>query len=195
MALKTFNVNHDIYKKFSDHCKKEGISMSKKVEKFLKNEIDKIDMMDDKSGSLFGHHTLQVHKTHHNAGGKSAVKNKNKSFGNGIIAIVGSHVDSVTALSNYLEAKGYKTCWAYLGTEAIPLCTREHPSLLIIDSTLAGMGAFEIARLMPNQKILVMTALDDLGPLASQFRNIIGIVKKPLDVEEVENIIRKKVKN
>jgi len=42
MALKTFNVDKEIYAEFSKHCKREGISMSKQVEKFLIQEIEKI---------------------------------------------------------------------------------------------------------------------------------------------------------
>ncbi len=42
MALKTFNINADIYEEFSKHCKAEGISMSKKVEKFIKEELERI---------------------------------------------------------------------------------------------------------------------------------------------------------
>jgi len=42
MALKTFNVDHEVYKEFAEHCKKEGISMSKRVEKFISGEIKKI---------------------------------------------------------------------------------------------------------------------------------------------------------
>jgi hypothetical protein len=42
MALKTFNLNEETYKQFSEHCKKNGISMSKKVENFLKEELQKI---------------------------------------------------------------------------------------------------------------------------------------------------------
>ncbi|MFH1290438.1 MAG: hypothetical protein ABIH92_03450, partial [Nanoarchaeota archaeon] len=41
MALKTFNIDHDTYKKFSDHCRREGLSMSKKVENFIKQELEK----------------------------------------------------------------------------------------------------------------------------------------------------------
>ena len=43
MALKTFNVDAEAYKKFSDYCKKEGISMSKKVEKFIKEELERLN--------------------------------------------------------------------------------------------------------------------------------------------------------
>ena len=42
MALKTFNLDNKIYKEFSKHCKENGISMSKKVENFIKQELEKI---------------------------------------------------------------------------------------------------------------------------------------------------------
>lgn len=40
--LKTFNLEEEIYNQFSSHCKSQGISMSKKIENFLKSELDKI---------------------------------------------------------------------------------------------------------------------------------------------------------
>jgi hypothetical protein len=42
MALKTFNLDEEVYKKFSHHCKSQGISMSKKIENFIKSELDKL---------------------------------------------------------------------------------------------------------------------------------------------------------
>lgn len=42
MALKTFNINPAVYKKFSEYCKKEGISMSKKIENFIANELKNV---------------------------------------------------------------------------------------------------------------------------------------------------------
>jgi hypothetical protein len=53
MALKTFNVNEETYKKFSEHCKKEGISMSKKVENFLRQELEKIKPTETKGENSF----------------------------------------------------------------------------------------------------------------------------------------------
>jgi len=44
MTLKTFNLNEKVYKQFSKYCKKEGISMSKRIEKFIQQEIDKINL-------------------------------------------------------------------------------------------------------------------------------------------------------
>ncbi len=42
MALKTFNIDEEAYRRFSEYCKKQGISMSKKIENFIKQEIEKI---------------------------------------------------------------------------------------------------------------------------------------------------------
>lgn len=42
MALKTFNLDEEVYKEFSNHCKDNGISMSKKVENFIKEELAKL---------------------------------------------------------------------------------------------------------------------------------------------------------
>ncbi len=60
MALKTFNLDEGVYKQFSAHCKKHGISMSKRVEHFIKEEVAKIkDKMpvkkiEDKRGTKQG---------------------------------------------------------------------------------------------------------------------------------------------
>ncbi len=40
MALKTFNLDAEVYRLFSEHCKREGISMSKKIEKFIRQELE-----------------------------------------------------------------------------------------------------------------------------------------------------------
>ncbi|MEK6915113.1 MAG: DUF6364 family protein [Nanoarchaeota archaeon] len=42
MGIRTFNIDEDVYKQFSAYCKKNGISMSKRVENFLREEISKI---------------------------------------------------------------------------------------------------------------------------------------------------------
>ena len=39
MVLMTFNLNEAVYKKFSDFCKENGISMSKQVEIFIEAQM------------------------------------------------------------------------------------------------------------------------------------------------------------
>ena len=40
MVLKTFNLDEEIYKKFSEFCKENGISMSKQVNLFIQAQIE-----------------------------------------------------------------------------------------------------------------------------------------------------------
>jgi hypothetical protein len=42
VALKTFNLDEEVYREFSKHCKENGMSMSKKVENFIKEEMEQI---------------------------------------------------------------------------------------------------------------------------------------------------------
>lgn len=40
MALKTFNIEEDVYNKFSAICKRLGLSMSKQVEMFMRSQLE-----------------------------------------------------------------------------------------------------------------------------------------------------------
>ena len=46
MALKTFNIDDEIYKSYSKSCKSKGMSMSRQIENFIRNEIGKITKVD-----------------------------------------------------------------------------------------------------------------------------------------------------
>lgn len=40
MVLKTFNLEDETYKKFSEYCKENGLSMSKQVDTFIKSQVE-----------------------------------------------------------------------------------------------------------------------------------------------------------
>jgi len=40
MVLKTFNLDDQTYKRFSDFCKENGISMSKQIDIFIKSQLE-----------------------------------------------------------------------------------------------------------------------------------------------------------
>ena len=40
MVIKSFNVNEDVYRKFSGFCKENGISMSKQVNTFMESQLE-----------------------------------------------------------------------------------------------------------------------------------------------------------
>lgn len=47
MVIKTFNIDEEVYKQFSTHCKKNGVSMSKRVENFIRGEVSKLKLKTD----------------------------------------------------------------------------------------------------------------------------------------------------
>jgi hypothetical protein len=42
MAIKTFNIDEKTYKEYLELCKKEGISMSKKIDNFIRSELESL---------------------------------------------------------------------------------------------------------------------------------------------------------
>jgi len=40
MTLKTFNLDDETYKRFSEFCKENGLSMSKQVDIFIKSQLE-----------------------------------------------------------------------------------------------------------------------------------------------------------
>ena len=40
MVIKTFNLTQDVYEKFLQFCKTNGISMSKQIEMFMKSRVE-----------------------------------------------------------------------------------------------------------------------------------------------------------
>lgn len=63
MALKTFNVDSEVYRCYSEHCKKNGVSMSRKVENFIREELEKLGVKID-SDSDEGGKEVKGHEKH-----------------------------------------------------------------------------------------------------------------------------------
>ena len=40
MTLKTFNLDENTYRKFSEYCKENGLSMSKQIDIFIKAQLE-----------------------------------------------------------------------------------------------------------------------------------------------------------
>ncbi len=53
MGLKTFNINEAVYKEFSKYCRKNGISMSKRVDNFFRGELERLEKGSVKSKKVF----------------------------------------------------------------------------------------------------------------------------------------------
>ena len=124
------------------------------------------------------------------------MKNKKTLIGKKIvIAIVDDHVQTAISLSQILEHEGFKTLQAYNGRDAIDLCKKEKPDLLILDIRMEGMSGFEVARALPEQKILFMTGFDDITDAeTAQYKNVVGLMRKPIDNQELVRVVKEKLK-
>lgn len=69
MSLKTFNLDESMYKKYSSHCKKEGISMSKQIDRFIGDEVARIEGLrttqPDASSTKKSAHSLKTEGNEH----------------------------------------------------------------------------------------------------------------------------------
>jgi DNA-binding response OmpR family regulator len=111
------------------------------------------------------------------------------------VGVVSSHVDTVTNICNYLEGKGFKAVWVYNNEEVSNLCQKENPDVVVINVSKDHPEGFEVAKKLKNLKIIFMSADDELSGKASKIANCVGFIKKPIDLEELENKIALAFKN
>ena len=65
-VLRTFNLDGKLYEEFSRYCKEFGISMSKRVESFIKQELDKIRVLSTRMAAN-SHGVMQTGKKSENS--------------------------------------------------------------------------------------------------------------------------------
>lgn len=107
------------------------------------------------------------------------------------VLIVDDHIQTAVSISQLLEYQGFKTSQAYNGIDAVNKAKKEKPDLLLLDIKIPKMSGFEVAEELKGQKILFMTAYDDLEKKAHQFKGCLGVIKKPVDPEFLIDKIRK----
>jgi DNA-binding response OmpR family regulator len=108
-----------------------------------------------------------------------------------LVAIVDDHVDSVTSISNYLEANGFRTAWAYNAQDGIKICKEKKPDLLLIGTRLGETSGFDVVRSFGGkQKAIFTTSHDDVDAKAKEIRGCVGVVRKPVDCEALVIKIR-----
>ena len=119
----------------------------------------------------------------------------------GRILIVEDDVELAERLRDFFEARGYEVKTAALGQEAITLCRRWIPDIVIQDIRLPDMDGFEVARNLaqsPRTKsagIFFLTQLDNReSKLQGLSLGAIDYVAKPFDLEELELKVRNAVK-
>jgi len=119
----------------------------------------------------------------------------------GRILIVEDDVELAERLKAFFEARGYEVKTAALGQEAVALCRRWIPDIVIQDIRLPDMDGFEVARSLaqsPRTKSTGIFFLTQLGDRESKLQGLslgaIDYVAKPFDLEELELKVKNAIK-
>lgn len=93
-----------------------------------------------------------------------------------------------------LREKGYETCEAENGLDALAMIEREAPSLVLLDIILPQMDGYEVFRtsrekgLLHNTRVYALTAADEGDIHDAGFD---GIITKPVRVAEFMRTVEK----
>ena len=129
----------------------------------------------------------KIHKS------KKILKLVSKTRKTPLIQIVDDHIQTAVSISQILDYEGYKTIQVYNALEAIEVCKKQKPDLLILDIRLNGLTGYDVAEKLPGQKILFITGYEPAESRAKEFKNSIGLLKKPLDMAQLLAIVKKTV--
>ena len=111
------------------------------------------------------------------------------------IGIIDDHVQSAISLSNTLEYEGFKTFQAYNGEDAMKISKKENPDIFIMDIRMKdGIDGYTLAKNLDKTKLLFTSGSAVDKKKIVGIKNIIGIVEKPINTDEVLKILRKELK-
>jgi two-component system cell cycle response regulator DivK len=114
------------------------------------------------------------------------------------ILVVDDYEDTRVMLRSALEARGYRVLEASNGEEAVEAARRVCPDLILMDLNMPQMDGLEAAKAIRECKelcksvpILAITAFDTYGMKEAALEaGCNGYIRKPLDTEEAERILR-----
>ncbi len=118
-------------------------------------------------------------------------KTKPKDFK---ICVVDDHVQTCISLATVLLDYGFKSIQAYNGKNAIELCKKEKPDLMLVDIKMPEMNGYEVAEKLPNQKIILMTAFGNDEISDTNPNNVSSVLEKPVGVDVLLNAVCNELK-
>jgi len=109
------------------------------------------------------------------------------------LGVIDDNVQTAVSITQLLEFNGFKTFQAYNAKDAVAKAKKEKPDLLILDIKLGfGETGYDVAKELPKQKILFISGYDMDKNKIKSFSNVIGSLTKPVDINELLKLIRKK---
>jgi CheY-like chemotaxis protein len=118
------------------------------------------------------------------------------------ILVVDDDTALVHLLRESLEAEGYRVCVGYDGQMAIQLAHKEKPDLIVLDVSmpmLNGIKVFQFLRESADTRPIPVIFLSgelskDIYPVIESSQRV-AHVKKPMDLESLQSLIRQFLQN
>lgn len=108
-----------------------------------------------------------------------------------VIEIVDDHIQTVIGLCSTLEFNGLKCVQAYNGDDGIALAKKEDPDLLIVDIVMSGKNGYDVAKALPNKKIILMTGHEKEEEKIAKLKNVVGFLEKPIGSMELIQLVNR----
>ncbi|MBS4021091.1 MAG: response regulator [Dethiobacter sp.] len=114
------------------------------------------------------------------------------------IMIVDDRVGIRKLLLEVLDGAGYIVFATAGGAEAVDKIGSQPVDLVLLDMKMSGMDGLEtltrLKKIRPHVKILIMTAYEELEVLKEAARRgACGHISKPFDIEELKDMIARKL--
>jgi PleD family two-component response regulator len=107
------------------------------------------------------------------------------------VIVADDHGQNATFIATSLENVGFKCFEAASADEAIRIAKREDVKIIIANTNVDRVKAYELAKQNPDKKIIMLDGDEEDLKQASKTKNIIGIIEKPVDVSKIADIIKK----
>jgi CheY-like chemotaxis protein len=113
-----------------------------------------------------------------------------------LVLVVDDSIDSLTAISLYLQQNGYRVATASNGQEAITVAGLTKPDLIVMDLAMPGMDGLESVRQIRQDEslkeipVIALTAFSTEGfRRAAHDTGFNGYLTKPVDFSRLHDLI------
>ena len=113
-----------------------------------------------------------------------------------LVLVVDDSIDSLTAISLYLQQNGYRVATATNGQEAITVAGLTKPEIIVMDLAMPGMDGLESVRQIRQDErlkdipVIALTAFSTEGfRRAAHDTGFNGYLTKPVDFSRLHDLI------
>jgi DNA-binding NtrC family response regulator len=115
------------------------------------------------------------------------------------ILIVDDEMDVCRFAKSFFESRGFTTMIASSGPEALKICRKESPDIILIDVKMEGMDGVallkEIKKVDPKAEAIMVSAVEDVDVIEEAKRQgAAEYITKPLVLEELEKVVLERAK-